>query len=169
MLVYLIGFMGSGKTTVGKRLAGKLGYDFIDLDEMIEKKYHITINNIFNKFDENAFRLIEQKTLTETFKLKNTVISTGGGTPCFFNNMQLINKHGTSVYLKMHKQSLYDRLINSKTKRPLLTGKTPNEILNYIGMQLHHREPYYLQSSIIIKGESINTDLLENAVRKYIP
>jgi len=133
MLVYLIGFMGSGKTTVGKKLAGKLGYDFIDLDEMIEKKYRITINNIFNKFDENAFRLIEQETLTETFKLKNTVISTGGGTPCFFNNMQLINKYGISVYLKMHKQSLYDRLINSKTKRPLLTEKTPNEILNYIG------------------------------------
>ena len=81
--IYLIGFMGSGKTTCGKKLASRLGYDFIDLDEMIENKHRITIPNIFSKYDENTFRLIEQNTLKQTFDLQKHVIATGGGTPAF--------------------------------------------------------------------------------------
>jgi shikimate kinase len=81
MLTYLTGYMGSGKTTAGKKLADRLGYTFIDLDKYIENKYRITIPHLFARYDEGAFRKLEKETITETFKLKNAVISTGGGTP----------------------------------------------------------------------------------------
>lgn len=152
--------MGSGKTTIGKKLATRLGFLFIDLDGFIENKYRITIPELFNKYDEDAFRLVEHQSLQETFSFSNAVISTGGGTPCFYNNMELINQHGISVYIKMHKKSLYDRLINSKKKRPLLTDKSPEQIMNFIHNQLAERESFYKQSKLIIKGESIDIDKL---------
>lgn len=152
--------MGSGKTTIGKKLATRLGFLFIDLDGFIENKYRITIPELFNKYDEDAFRLVEHQSLQETFSFSNAVISTGGGTPCFYNNMELINQYGISVYIKMHKKSLYDRLINSKKKRPLLTDKSPEQIMNFIHNQLAERESFYKQSKLIIKGESIDIDKL---------
>ena len=159
--------MGSGKTTVGKKLAGKLGYNFIDLDLMIENDYRISIPGLFQKYDENAFRKIEYETLKKTFNYKNTVISTGGGTPCFFHNMEMINENGISVYLKMNIKSLCDRLINSKKKRPLLTGKSPEEIFDFIEKQLAVRKMFYKKSKIEIKGESINIKELENIIRDF--
>lgn len=152
--------MGSGKTTIGKKLATRLGFLFIDLDGFIENKYRITIPELFNKYDEDAFRLVEHQSLQETFSFSNAVISTGGGTPCFYNNMELINQYGISVYIEMHKKSLYDRLINSKKKRPLLTDKSPEQIMNFIHNQLAERESFYKQSKLIIKGESIDIDKL---------
>jgi shikimate kinase len=100
--VYLIGFMGSGKTTVGRKLAKKLDHPFIDLDETIENRYRISIPTIFSKYDEKVFRKIEHETLKSLLHLQNHVISTGGGTPCFFNNIDLINENGISGF---HAQS----------------------------------------------------------------
>ena len=168
MRIYLTGYMGSGKSTIGKKLATKLGFLFIDLDNLIESKYRITIPDIFSKYDENAFRLVEHKTLQDTFTINNVVISTGGGTPCFYNNISLINQHGFSVYIQMHAKSLYDRLINSKKKRPLLADKSADEILDHIEKQLGERESYYLQSKLIIKGESLDIDKLVESITNHM-
>lgn len=164
MLIYLTGYMGSGKTFAGKKIASQLGYQFIDLDQMIEDRHKTTIPNIFEKFDETAFRIIENKTLMLTFQLENTVISTGGGTPCFHNNMTLMNQHGITVYLKMHPKSLYHRLIRSKKKRPLLLNRSKDELLDYIGEQLTEREPYYNKAQVILKGENFNLTLLYDQI-----
>jgi len=164
MLIYLIGYMGSGKTTVGRKLAAKLGYSFHDLDKQIEHKFKITIPDLFAKYDEGAFRKIEKETLLDTFTLSNTVISTGGGTPCFFDNMEMINKHGLSVYLKMHPKSLYERLIKSKKKRPLIADKPPDEILDHITNHLSEREFYYNQAKMTIKGESLDISELTKSI-----
>lgn len=164
MLIYLIGYMGSGKTTVGKKLAVRLGYSFLDLDKKIENKYKISIPDLFTKYDEDIFRKLEQETLHDTINLTNTVISTGGGTPCFYNNMELINKHGLSVYLKMHPKSLCDRLIKSKKKRPLIANKSPKEIMDHITNHLSEREFYYNQSTMTIKGESLDIAELSKSI-----
>lgn len=160
--------MGSGKTTIGKKLANRLGFLFIDLDRLIENKYRITIPDIFNRYDEDAFRLVEHQSLQETFTFSNAVISTGGGTPCFYNNMELINQNGLSVYLKMHYKSLYDRLIHSKKKRPLLADKSPEQIMEFIETQLAEREPFYLQSRIVAKGESLVFNELVEDINQQI-
>ena len=116
------------------------------------------------KYDENAFRLVEHNTLLETFTFHNAVIATGGGTPCFYNNMELINQHGFSIYIQMHKKSLFDRLINSKKKRPLLADKSAEEILDQIEKQLGEREFYYLQSNLVVKGESLDINKLIDSI-----
>ncbi len=159
MRIYLIGYMGSGKTTTGKKLADSLGYRFIDLDKMIENKFHITIPTLFEKYDENAFRIVEKKILTDTFKIDNVVISTGGGTPCFYDNMEMINSNGISIYLKMDTRSLTDRLLKAKRKRPLIKGKNSEELYAFIKSQLEWREPFYLKATIIANGE--NPDIVK--------
>lgn len=158
--VYLIGFMGSGKSTVGKKLGNQLGRSFIDLDTLIENKYRISIPDLFSRFDEAAFRKVEHETLKETLKLQNHVIATGGGTPCFYDNIDLINVHGTSVYLKLHPQSLYQRLLTSRKKRPLIAENPEDKIQEYIEAKLAEREFYYQQALFTVKGESLDIKAL---------
>ncbi len=160
----MIGYMGSGKTTAGKKLAKKMGYKFADLDIMIENKYRITIQNLFDKYDESTFRLLEKKALSETFNTDNIVISTGGGTPCFYNNMELINANGISIYLKMDSKSILDRLLSAKRKRPLIAGKSPDELFSFIKTQLEWREPFYLKAGIIADGENPDMDKLAKQI-----
>ena len=167
MLIYLIGYMGSGKTTVGKKLAKRLGYGFIDLDDMIERKYKIEVREFFQKYDEKSFRKIEHETLLLTFKFSDTVISTGGGTPCFFENMELINKNGISVYMEMSILSLFHRLYHSKRKRPLLEGKSQNELKHYIQAHLEKRRPFYSRAFITAKGENFNLDELLEKINNF--
>jgi len=154
--------MGSGKSTAGKKLANHLHYSFTDLDELIENKYRITIPSIFGRFDEDAFRKIEHETLKQTFSYDKHVISTGGGTPCFYNNMELINNNGISVYIKMHPESLLDRLTKSKKKRPLIDKNPPDEILHFIEQKLWKREFFYNKAHHIVKGENLEiTELVK--------
>jgi shikimate kinase len=167
MLVYLIGYMGSGKTTTGKRLAKRLGYQFIDLDDMIERKYKIEVREFFQKYDEKSFRKIEHDTLLQTFQLADAVIAAGGGTPCYYNNMELINQNGISVYIEMSNLSLFHRLYNSKRQRPLLEGKTPDELKHYIQAHLEKRLPYYSQALITAKGENFNLDELLEKINNF--
>lgn len=157
--------MGSGKSTIGYKLAKNLNYAYVDLDYLIEEKYRITIPDLFAKYDEGAFRKLEKETLQETFDLSTTVISTGGGTPCFYENMKLINKNGLSVYIKLNPITLNERLLKSKKKRPLIAKKTPEEILEHINIQLAAREFYYNQSKMIIDGLSIDIDQLSNSIK----
>lgn len=150
--------MGCGKTTAGKRLAEKLGYDFIDLDSVIEEVEKCTISKIFETDGQDAFRKIEQRELHNSFKLKNSVISTGGGAPCFFDNMEQINQHGKSVYIKVNPKVLAERLKKAKDERPIIADKTDEELLAFIQGALNDREPFYTKATAIVNGVGLNAD-----------
>ena len=153
--IYLIGYMGSGKTTIGAKLAKKLGFEFIDIDHFIENRQRKTISEIFSEKGEDAFRLIEHNALEEISLFENVVISTGGGAPCFYNNMELMNKSGFTVYLKTSPEELTKRLSNAKNERPLLKGKTTEEMQVFIAENLEKRNHYYNQARLIFDAEQM--------------
>jgi len=146
MRIYLIGYMGSGKSTVGKDLATAFNLQFIDLDNYIEERNFKTISEIFASAGEDGFRRIEQKALHEVSEFENVVVSTGGGAPCFFDNMELIKRTGISVYLNGTPRILAERLMNSKTERPLIKGKTEEELIEFIHETLNKRNFWYKQA-----------------------
>jgi shikimate kinase len=161
MRIFLTGYMGSGKTLTGQILAERLNLDFIDLDHLFESKYHMTIPHFFRKYGEDLFRVLEQRILADNAERDQMVMSTGGGTPCFYNNMQLMNDHGITIYLKVPIETLYNRLLRSNKKRPLLsTGG--EDLKSQIIRQLAERESYYNQAKIIIEDADHDMDdLLE--------
>lgn len=165
--IYLIGFMGSGKSTAGKRLASRLGYQFRDLDNMIERQYKTSIPLLFEQYDEQAFRLLERDMLHETTNLHKTVIATGGGTPCFFDNMDFINENGCSVYFEFPPSALANRLQHAKRKRPLLNEVKPEQLTDNIAARLEKRLPYYEQAHIIIKGINLDLKVLIQQINDY--
>lgn len=156
MRIFLIGYMLSGKSTVGKKISKTLGLEFIDTDKYITQKYHTTINEIFATKGEEYFREIETQTLLELIQKDNVLISTGGGMPCFNNNISLINQNGISVYLKCSQLTILQRLQTSKTSRPILKTKSTDELFDYVHKNIAEREVYYNQANLIIKGESPN-------------
>ena len=160
MIVYLIGYMGCGKTTVGKKLARSLGFSFVDLDHQVEEQVGASIASLFEKKGEDAFREIEKLELHKTFDLNDTVVSLGGGTPCYFDNLEQINKHGRSVYLKLSAVSLASRLQNSKTPRPIIKGLSDGELFEFVQQQLDEREQFYNRSHLLIKGENLKVQEL---------
>jgi shikimate kinase len=167
MNIFLIGFMGSGKTTLGKQIAIKLGYIFIDQDSVIEEKQHKTISELFASIGELKFREIEHQTLVELAGQDNLVIATGGGAPCFFNNMQVMNHHGLSIYLKVPPKTLFQRLRYASAQRPLVANKTDDELQEFIISKLAERESFYSQSIITIESENILCSDIENAILEY--
>lgn len=152
MKIFLIGFMGSGKTTVGKKLASKMGYLFMDMDRVIEEENQMTISRIFDEKGEDEFRMMEHDLILRIVQMEDVVISTGGGVPCFNTNMELINKHGISIYLKMNPEDLLKRLKGSKYERPLIRDLSPKELDQYISEKLKEREPHYLKSKYVVDG-----------------
>jgi shikimate kinase len=158
MLIFLVGFMGSGKSTVGQRLARRLGYSFIDMDARIEGEYGMTINEIFEKLGEKAFREMENQLLEEMFTRQDAVISTGGGLPCTGNNMDLINRSGVSIYLKMEPATLLNRLSRGKSRRPLIRHLSHTEMEEFIHMKLREREPFYLKAHHTVNGLNVNIE-----------
>jgi shikimate kinase len=166
MKIFLIGFMGSGKTTLGKQLAESLGYQFIDQDYLIEEEENMTINEIFNTKGESKFREIERYILTKLTKSDNIVVATGGGAPCFFDNAETMKTKGFSIYLRVSPQALFERLRNAQATRPLIKNKTDHELQNFIKMKLQEREPFYLNSSISIQSDTISCQDLLNEIRK---
>ena len=141
--IIIIGYMGAGKTTVGKALAKELGIMFYDLDWYIETRMHKTVKQIFDESGEDGFRQIEHNMLHEVAEFENIVLSCGGGTPCFFDNMAYMNQLGETVYLKASPETLYAHLKMGKGVRPLLLNKTPEEVQVFIREQLQKREPFY--------------------------
>ncbi|WP_282036032.1 shikimate kinase [Saccharicrinis aurantiacus] len=150
--VYLIGYMGSGKSTMGRWIAEAMNWNFIDLDHYIENKYHKTIPQIFEEDGETHFRKIESICLKEVSDIENIIIGAGGGTPCFFDNMELMNQTGLSIYLHLTPQVVFDRLMTSKNKRPLIEGKSGEELLQFISEKLEERELYYNKAQVIAEG-----------------
>ncbi len=158
MRIYITGFMGSGKSTVGKQLAGRLNYRFIDLDSLIENETGLLIVDIFAMHGEEFFRNAENLALQKTFYMENIVVSTGGGTPCFNNNMDIINQNGISIYLKLPADALVSRLKQSSRKRPLLAGLSSEDIKNMVNHLLHHRLTFYEKATYIIEGLNIKVN-----------
>lgn len=165
MRIFLIGFMGSGKTTVGQKLARRLGYSFIDMDKHIEEGKGMSINQIFSKLGESEFRRLEHDLILRIVKMDNVVVSTGGGVPCFNDNMELINQSGISIYLKMTPESLVSRLIHSQSKRPLIRELSSAELPVFIKEKLEEREPYYLKSKYIHDGLDVNIVEIVNMIK----
>lgn len=157
MKIYLIGFMASGKSTIGQELAKALGYDFIDMDIFIENKYGRSIKQIFEIDGESKFRELENSVLREVAALEgNFVIASGGGTSCFYNSVDFMNKTGFTVYLRMEVAQLVSRLIDSKTDRPLLWGKTKEELTGYILKVLEERKKYYEKARLIVDAANLD-------------
>ena len=141
--IIFIGYMGSGKTTVGKALSKALNIPFYDLDWYIETRRRKKISEIFAERGEEGFRQIERNMLHEVAEFEDVIISCGGGTPCFFDNIDYLNRQGDVVWLKATPEVLYQHLLMSKGDRPLLKGKSPEELITFIREQLSVREPFY--------------------------
>jgi shikimate kinase len=144
--IILIGYMGAGKTTIGKALSKELGITFYDLDWYIESRMRKTVSEIFAERGEEGFRQIEYNMLHEVAEFEDVIISCGGGTPCFFDNMDYLNQQGQVVYLKAEPEVLYKHLQMAKVERPLLKGKSKEELLTFIKEQLEKREPFYTKA-----------------------
>lgn len=160
MKIFLIGFMGCGKSTLGKKLASKLGYDFIDLDHQIEKETGSSITDYFAAHGEEAFRLLESKTLKTFDYPANVIVATGGGAPCYFDNMDWINDNGTSVYIEMTPLALAKRLESGKEKRPLLKDMDEAQLVTFIEERLQARDPFYSRAKLRVNGLSLTPDAL---------
>jgi shikimate kinase len=158
--IFLIGFMGSGKSTLGVKLARIIHYSFVDMDALIEETAGMTIPGIFRELGEEVFRKWEHDILLELCSKDKVVISTGGGAPCHNDMMQLMNDHGTTVYLKLSPEALKNRLLNSRTERPLIKGKTEDELIDYIQSTLTEREFYYTQANHSVDGADLKTEEL---------
>ncbi len=156
--IFLIGYMGAGKTTVGRQLSRRLNLSLIDLDQFIEQRYNKSISQIFAEKGEEKFREIESRVLDEISEFENVVISTGGGVPCFFNNMERMNKAGTTIYLKTSPEELTKRLEVCKNSRPLIANKSKEELEIFITENLRKREPFYGQAVIVFSAEQMLTD-----------
>ena len=141
--IILIGYMGSGKTTIGKALSKETGMMFYDLDWYIESRMRKTVSQIFAEKGEDGFRKIEYNMLHEVAEFEDVIISCGGGTPCFFDNIDYLNQQGEVIYLKASPETLYKHLLMAKVERPLLKDKTPEELIAYITEHLKEREPFY--------------------------
>ncbi|MDD6907185.1 MAG: shikimate kinase, partial [Bacteroidaceae bacterium] len=132
MRIFLIGFMGSGKTTLGKAFARAMQLQFIDLDWYIEERFHKTVQELFAERGEEGFREIERRMLHEVGEFEDVIIAAGGGTPCFFDNIQYMNRVGKTVFLDVVPEVLFRRLNIAKSKRPLLAGKDDAELMSFI-------------------------------------
>lgn len=155
--LFIIGYMASGKTTFGRALAKELGWNFIDLDFYIEQRFRKSVSEIFATEGEDAFRAKESAMLKEAGEFENTVISCGGGTPCFFDNMDYMNSRGTTVFLNTATDSLVRRLVENNSRRPLMAGKSEEQIRADVEVALTRRLPFYSRAQITFPG-----DLLES-------
>ena len=161
--IFLIGFMGSGKTTLGKKLAKKLNKPFFDLDKLIEKIENQSISQIFEQSGEAYFRALETKTL-QALVLENAdfVLALGGGTPCNQINMDLLNEVGTSIYLKYNAGILASRLIGAKAERPLIKNLDKDQLKDFVMNKLNEREHFYAQAQFVVEGNNVSVeDLLK--------
>ena len=155
--VFLVGYMGVGKTTIGKLLSKELDVEFIDLDKYIENRYRKTIQEIFAQKGEAKFRVIEREMLREVATFQDVLISTGGGTPCFFNNMDVMNQLGVTVFIKASVDQLMSRLLSSKNVRPIIHNKTPEELKEFVTKHLAEREVYYSKAKLTYPTEQLES------------
>lgn len=155
--IFIVGYMASGKTTFGRALAKRSGLQHIDLDFYIEQRFHATIKEIFASRGEEEFRRIEAEMLREVGEMCDVIVSCGGGTPCFYDNMEYMNSKGITVCLSATDDVIADRIINAGDKRPLMASKSRSEILQLIKVHMEQRAPFYNQARISISGDRLET------------
>ncbi len=159
--------MGAGKSKLGRSLANNIGVDFIDLDDEIARVHNQSISKIFEEKGEPGFREIEKEVLKDWIKRDNYLMACGGGTPCYKNNMDLMNASGSTVYLDVPSEVLLSRLSNSKVNRPLIQGMTKSELKIYIDNKINERKPYYLKSKIWINPIETSLDTFVTSLRYF--
>lgn len=164
MRVFFIGFMGCGKTTWSRKLANYLGFEFMDLDQMLEVKAGMTIAEYFTQHGQDAFRQLESQVLKETEYPENVIVSTGGGLPCFFDNLQWMNANGQTLYIKLTPKTLAERLDKGKTTRPLIAGKHGDELIAFIAEKLAEREGFYNQATHVVNGIDMSVEMLADII-----
>jgi shikimate kinase len=164
-IIYIIGFMGSGKSTVGKKLAASLGWKFIDLDRKIEEIEGKSIPQIFSHHGEEHFRMVEARVLKDMESQSDTVVSTGGGAPCHGDNMNYMLKTGLTVYLKMTPGQLATRLLESSGERPLIKNIPDDKLQVFIEKKLAQREKWYNMAAIIINGTGVDMSHLRSIIK----
>lgn len=173
MTIFIIGYMASGKTTFGNALAKRTGMQHIDLDFYIEQRFHTTIRDIFAKKGESEFRRIEGAMLREVGEMSDIIISCGGGTPCFGDNMDYMNSKGLTVCLNASEDVIANRIINAGNKRPLMAGKSRQEIITTLREHMAVRAPFYNKAQISISSEHLENkaqiaDTVGNFVKNHI-
>jgi shikimate kinase len=166
MRYFVIGFKNSGKTTFGRQLSKKLGLAFTDLDEYIEEKEGKTIPEIYTGIGDEAFRSLEWKALKEVIKTDNLVVSTGGGAPCHCDNMSLMEKYGDVIYLKVSDDTLVDRLKKAAEDRPIVMGKSGDNLRQYIADLRNKCEHHYLRARYIVDGDKPDMEKLMGMLKK---
>jgi shikimate kinase len=167
--IFIIGYPASGKTTFGRALAKALHRTFIDLDLYIENRYHSDVSEIFAARGEDGFRKIEQNMLQEVGEMENVVIACGGGTPCFFDNMEYMNIHGLTVRLNSSVDVIIRRLLANRYRRPLLQGKDEDELREHVCQNMAAREPFYSQAKISFEGDELeNRREIETSVNRFL-
>jgi len=155
--VFLMGFMGAGKTTLGKALAAHLGVSFIDLDQYIESRFMKSVSQIFATRGEQGFREIESRLLREVGEFDNVIVSCGGSTPLIGDNMDYMLSQGQTVYLKCSNETLLSRLKTARSQRPLIASKTDDELAQFIESETKRREPCYLRAEFICPGDRLES------------
>ena len=159
MRYFIIGYKSSGKTTLGKQLAAKLNMKFIDLDEFIENKEKKTIPEIYTELGDEEFRILEWKMLKEIVKEDNVVVSTGGGTPCHCDNMNIMQNYGDTIYIKIDEDILVSRLKIAVSKnRPIVKDMDVEELKKYVSNLKRNCEHHYVQAKHIIEGRNIKAE-----------
>ena len=159
--IFLIGFMGSGKTHWGRIWASSAGIDFYDLDELIEEKEGRSISAIFEGSGEDHFRDIEASLLRSFSEKENFLLACGGGAPCFRDNMPWMNEHGTTLYLCASPRQIFEQVVHEMDKRPLLQDVKQEELLTFIEQKLKDREPFYEQARYKLQADSLNSNSLK--------
>lgn len=156
MKIFLIGFMGCGKSTLGKNLSALMKFDFIDLDKAIEKETKMTVSALFASQGEGTFRAHEARLLRNIPQNNNTIVSTGGGTPCFYDNIDYMNSQGLTIYIKLPPEIIANRLFYSDNKRPLIKYETKEALLTNITEMLSEREDYYKKAKLVVEGINLS-------------
>ena len=165
--IFLTGYMGAGKTTLGKAFARTLNVPFVDLDWYMEERFHKTVGELFAERGEAGFRELERNMLREVGAFENVVISTGGGAPCLFDNMDFMNHHGKTVFLNVHPDVLFHRLRVAKQQRPILQGKEDEELKEFIIQALEKRAPFYSQAQYVFNADELeDRSQIEKSVQR---
>ena len=165
MRIYLIGYMGCGKSSLGRRLSAFMSIQFVDMDHYIEERNCKTVPQIFEEEGEEAFRMKERKALEELSEFENIIIATGGGAPCFFDNMDLMNRTGKTIFMNIDPKILAERLLKSKTERPLIKGKSKEELVTFIDETLKKRNEFYRKAQVQITEPDIDLEKILELIR----
>lgn len=168
MVLFLVGYMGCGKSSTGRKLAKRVGFGFVDMDTQIEQLEGLTIAQIFEQKGEARFRELEREWLCGVDSDSDMIVATGGGVPCHGDNMAIMNRLGVTVYFKMSPEKLVDRLRGGRDKRPLIRGMSDSELLTFIGENLVVRDPYYSEARMIIDCDGVSDEYVCLHVENYV-